>query len=245
MWRRSGYTEYVPSPVVIPRKKKMMCSRSIFGLAVIITISILTLPFSAHAQFVSNLPDCVQNCIYSSQDDDCEITDIVCLCRASAGDFLPDLITCMHDSCDSELDDDLLLEPLKLACEIAGAPIPSAALQSAENEATSLATQVTKTETVTQPVTTTTVYPNSGSSSVETVTVTTTAAGGSTVYVAYPVTVWSKTTVTGSLSTVTIISTDTYILSATASPSTTNSASDAASTSDSRTTTSVECRVRS
>ncbi|CZR61151.1 uncharacterized protein PAC_11047 [Phialocephala subalpina] len=156
---------------------------------VILAASILSLPL-IHAQFVSNLPQCVQNCIYQSTDDNCEVTDIKCLCRASAGNFLPDLITCMHGNCDDDLDNSLLLTPLQLACMLAGTPIPDSAIQNAENEASSLATQVTITVT-------------KGGSGESTVTATTTQSG-TTIYEIYPITVDSTTTITGPTSTKTI-----------------------------------------
>lgn len=107
----------------------------------VIALSFLFLPL-IRAQFVSSLPQCVQNCIEQSTDDNCEIADIKCLCRASAGNFLPDLIICMHGGCDNDLDNNLLLTSLQLACVIAGTPIPDSAIRNAENEASSLATQV-------------------------------------------------------------------------------------------------------
>jgi hypothetical protein len=106
----------------------------------LLTFSIFTiLPFG-QGQSVFSLPQCVQNCISQSQDDNCQITDIKCLCRASsAGNFLPGLITCTHAECDNTFDNDLLLTPLQLVCEIAGIPIPASALANAENQASSLA----------------------------------------------------------------------------------------------------------
>jgi hypothetical protein len=105
----------------------------------------------AQSQFVASLPKCIQNCIDQSGDENCSVTDIKCLCRASSGNFLPDLITCMHGNCDNGLDNDLLLTPLQLVCEIAGTPIPDSAIQNAENAGSSLATQVTKTVTMGGP----------------------------------------------------------------------------------------------
>ncbi|KUJ20546.1 uncharacterized protein LY89DRAFT_682270 [Mollisia scopiformis] len=156
--------------------------------AILLALSFLSLPL-IQAQFVSSLPQCVQDCITQSQDDNCQSTDIKCLCRASAGNFLPDLITCIHSNCDNDLDNDLLLTPLQLACQLAGVPIPAAALRNAENEASSLASQVTTTVTMSA----------SSSSPEATTTVTVTSIGsGTTVYEIYPVTVFSTTTITGS-----------------------------------------------
>ncbi|KAE8453762.1 hypothetical protein EG329_009273 [Mollisiaceae sp. DMI_Dod_QoI] len=169
-----------------------------------LALSILSLPI-IHAQFVSSLPQCVQDCISQSQDDNCEVTDIKCLCRASAGNFLPDLITCMHGNCDNALDNDLLLTPLQLACQLAGVPIPASALRNAENEASSLASQVTTTVTVGGSSAsggsgaTTTI--DSGDTQ-STVTITSTKSG-KTIDEIYPVTMDSTTTISGPTSTIT------------------------------------------
>jgi len=168
-----------------------------YGRAVL-SFFIFFLPL-VRTQFVTSLPHCIQDCINQSQDDNCAVTNIGCLCRASAGNFLPDLITCMHGSCDSQLDNDLLLAPLQLACELVGAPIPASALTNAENQVSSLAaTQATITITT------------GWSSSVSTAAVTTTVKGGPTVTVVYPVTIGSTTTVSGPASTVTTGSSNTF-----------------------------------
>jgi hypothetical protein len=165
-------------------------------------------------QFVDSLPQCVQNCISQSQDDNCSVADVACLCRASSGNFLPNLITCMHGNCDNSLDNNLLLTPLQLICQVVGAPIPESAIRNAENQASSLAAQVTTTVTVdgasaTGGAETTTTVSMPMSSSVSTKTVTKTESG-STIYVVYPITVGSTTTVSGQPSTVTIASVSTY-----------------------------------
>lgn len=176
----------------------------------LLLLSALTIPL-AHTSFVSFLPQCMQDCINQSQDDNCSVTDVACLCRASAGNFLPDLITCTHDSCKSDLDHDLLLTPLQIVCEIAGAPIPESAILSAENQASSLDAQKTTTVTVGGASATggseatTTVSMTVIESSVSTKIVTKTLSG-ETIYVVYPITVGSKTTVSGKPSTVTSIS---------------------------------------
>jgi len=158
----------------------------------VLTAALFSLPL-VRSQFVSSLPQCVQTCINQSQDDNCDVTDVACLCRASNGNFLPDLITCMHGNCDNSLDNDLLLTPLQLACDLAGVPISSAAISNAESEASSLATQVT-----------TTVYESgSPSATVTTITFVETDVQGSTATLAYPVTVGSSTTIYGQPSTVT------------------------------------------
>jgi len=175
----------------------------------LLLLSVLIIPL-AHTQFVSSLPQCVQNCIDQSQDENCKVTDVACLCRASAGNFLPDLITCMHGECDNNLDNDLLLTPLQLVCEVTGSPIPESAIRNAENQASSLAAQLTTTVTrggssaTGGSEATTTI---SVASSVSTKTVTKTESG-STIYLIYPITVGSTTTVSGDPTTVTSISTE-------------------------------------
>jgi len=184
---------------------------SIPGKALLL-LSTLAIPL-VQTGFVSSLPQCIQDCIDQSQDDNCSVTDVACLCRASAGNFLPDLITCMHGNCDNDLDNDLLLTPLQIVCEIAGAPIPESAIRNAENQASSLDTQATTTVTVGGSSATggggseatTTVSMTVMKSSVSTKTVTKTK-DGSTIYVVYPITVGSTTTVSGKPSTVTSIS---------------------------------------
>lgn len=175
---------------------------------------LIFLPPLVQSQFVSSLPQCVQKCIQQSDNENCSAVDIACLCRASAGNFLPDIITCIHGNCDNNLDNSLLLTPLQFVCELAGTPIPDSAIRNAENQASSLATQV-----ATQVTTTVTMGGSSASGGAEatttvedvwvsTVTVTTTQKG-LTLTLEYPVTVEKTTTVSGSPSTVT----------ATASPS--------------------------
>ncbi|KAM3071191.1 hypothetical protein ACMFMF_007666 [Clarireedia jacksonii] len=173
-----------------------------------ILLILLTAVHLSSAQLISSLPSCVQDCMTSSPDDNCDVTDIGCLCRASRGNFLPDVITCMHSTCDENLDVNLLLTPLQLACQIAGAPIPSAALRNAENEASSLATQVTTTVTIggstgtaTSQQTITTDAQNAPS--VSSLTVISTQSG-STIYVVYPITFGSTKTESAIPSTLTI-----------------------------------------
>lgn len=60
----------------------------------------------------------------------------------------------MHANCNDDLDS-MLLAPLQLACELAGSPIPAAALSSAEVQASSLASG-TAAETVTSAAAATT-----------------------------------------------------------------------------------------
>lgn len=177
----------------------------------LLVVSALAFPLS-HAGFVSSLPQCIQDCIDQSQDDNCSVTDVVCLCHASEGHFLPDLITCMKGNCDNDLDSNLLLAPLQIVCEIAGAPIPESAIRNAENQTSSLDAQATTTVTVGgasatgDSESTTTVSMAVMKSSVSTKTVTKTRSG-ETIYVIYPITVGSMTTVSGKPSIVTSITT--------------------------------------
>ena len=186
--------------------------------------SIFILPFG-QAQSVFSLPQCVQNCISQSQDDNCQITDVKCLCRASAaGNFLPGLITCTHAECENTFDNDLLLTPLQLVCEIAGIPIPASALANAENEASSLASQPTVAVTVSSPSATAitgTDTTASEPSSLSTVTVTKTQSG-STIYEVYTTTIYSR----GS----TVTQKTTYTETATASAHISSSTDDSQST---------------
>ena len=200
-----------PSAIGIPSDNLgtiKMLSNS--GTALLL-LSALAIPLTL-GQFVSSLPQCVQGCIDQSQDDNCSVADVACLCRASSGNFLPDLITCMHNTCDNDLDINLLLAPLQLICEVVGAPIPESAIWNAENQASSLASQVTTTVTVGgssatggAEATTTVSMP----SSVSTKTITKTESG-STIYVLYPITVGRTTTVSGKPSTVTVDSVSTF-----------------------------------
>ncbi|TVY50091.1 hypothetical protein LOCC1_G000022 [Lachnellula occidentalis] len=178
--------------------------------------SILALCILPHAdsQFISSLPQCVQNCIIQSDDEDCSASDIKCLCRASAGNFLPDLITCMHGNCDSNLDKDAVLMPLQLACQIAGMPIPDSAMRNAQNRASSLAGQVTTTVTVggktggSAAVATTSCSSDYIEPSVSSSTVIETQ-GVYTITLWFPVTILRTNTLIGSPSTGTISSSST------------------------------------
>ena len=162
-------------------------------------------PLISQAQFVSSLPQCIRDCIEQSQYDNCQASDVKCLCRASAGNFLPDLFTCMRGNCD--LDAGVLLESLQTVCIVAGAPIPDKALQNAANQATTVQ-QITTTVTVGSPSATgesdapTTAYY--GYSEVTTISETRTQDDGFTTTVAYPITVWRTATVSEAGSTTTV-----------------------------------------
>jgi hypothetical protein len=64
------------------------------------------------------------------------------------GNFLPDLVICIHGACDSSLDVSQLLNPLASVCALLGTPVSETALGNAEQQASSLAAQVTVTQTV-------------------------------------------------------------------------------------------------
>jgi len=174
----------------------------------ILIVAPLYFAMLSQAQFSSSLPECIRDCIDQSQFNNCLATDIGCLCRASAGNLLPDLLTCMRGKCD--LDGSVLLEPLQALCVMAGAPIPEKALQNAGNHATSVQ-QVTTTMTVGSPSATghfdtpATFY--TGYSEVTTITAMKTEDDGLTVTIAYPVTVWQTATIFGFESTITSIHT--------------------------------------
>ncbi|KAI9741582.1 MAG: hypothetical protein M1818_004388 [Claussenomyces sp. TS43310] len=171
--------------------------KRMFNIAIL--ASLLTTIFAqlASSQLVASLPDCVQTCINQSGDDNCEASDPTCLCRASNGNFLPDLIICMHSECDDAMDTNLLLIPLQYACIQAGAPIATAAILNAEQEASSLAAQPA-TVTVTESARGS--RPTSAIPQLTTLTSTSTTTAvdvsGSTIIVVYPETFTQSVTVT-------------------------------------------------
>src|SRR6266536_2131680 len=63
------------------------------------------------------------------------------------GNFLPDLVLCMHGACDPSLDVSALLSPLSLVCDSLGTPISHSALANAEGVASSVVAQSTVTVT--------------------------------------------------------------------------------------------------
>lgn len=140
-------------------------------------------------------PNCIRTCIDDSQYSNCQVTDLACLCRAgrSSGSFLPDLVTCMHNSC-IDISVDILLSPLEVACVMAGASLPDSVVNAANSKASSLAT-----ETQTQMATTT---ATTEFTRVVQTTITMTEQG-STDTVVFPVTFERTKTVSGEPSTVT------------------------------------------
>ncbi|KAF2145746.1 uncharacterized protein K452DRAFT_356135 [Aplosporella prunicola CBS 121167] len=81
------------------------------------------------------LPKCWSNCI-SSQKASCDFWDISCLCQASNGDFLTNVVNCARKNCDSHFDASLLISPLETACAIMGQPISGTCISSASAAAT-------------------------------------------------------------------------------------------------------------
>ncbi|KAH6678356.1 hypothetical protein B0J14DRAFT_582514 [Halenospora varia] len=179
---------------------------------IILFLSIALLP-SAKAQLsVSDLPQCMQQCINSSDDENCSATDIACLCRASSRNFLPNLVTCMRWQCSDSVFSDvsLLLTPLQIACKLAGAPIPSAAIRNAQSIASSLDNQVTTTVTMGGSSTTGSAQATTTVLSLSvTTTTTTTTRDGTTNVLVFPITI-SRATVTGVPSTVPVTATSGY-----------------------------------
>lgn len=169
--------------------------RSQVNDAAFLAFSIGALLPGVHSQFVNALPRCIRDCITQSQYQNCQISDIACLCRASRGMFLPDLVNCMHSDC-IDIDTNVLLAPLQFACELAGAPIPDAAVESAANQDSTTQVQVTKTVTM-----------GEATRVVSTATVTTTE-DDSTYTVVYPITIDQTTTVSGEPSTITTTTRD-------------------------------------
>ncbi|KAI9871044.1 MAG: hypothetical protein M1830_003505 [Pleopsidium flavum] len=174
---------------------------------------------SACSQIISDLPQCWQNCIHNSGDFNCADLDIPCICRISNGNFLTDVVTCVKGNCDDQLDSNLLITPLQLACNLAGTPISSAAIRNAENAQSSDGEGYTAQRTTVVVAQTTTTTADGGSQGVVTETVTaapstrattitetTTDSQGSTYYVVVPITMQHSTTVYSRPSTVTVTS---------------------------------------
>ncbi|MCJ1364626.1 hypothetical protein MMC16_003739 [Acarospora aff. strigata] len=167
---------------------------------------------TAYSQIIADLPKCWKDCIHNSGYYNCDDLDIPCICRLSNGNFLPDIVTCVKGNCDNQLDSNLLLTPLQLACNLAGTPISSAAIRNAQN-APSAGEYSIQTDTVVVPRTsTTTAYGTSQDTTTKTVTPapltrTTTATQistddrGRTYYIVVPVTINQGSTVSGQPST--------------------------------------------
>lgn len=121
---------------------------------------LLSLPLIQAQQL--NFPECVNQCIDQSTDDSCPLSDVKCICRQSNGRFLPDVVVCVKQECDNNIDVEVLLGPMELVCRLIGTPVSDAALDNARN----IATADTVTETVYSPV----VVPTGGSDSEDTTT---------------------------------------------------------------------------
>jgi len=151
-------------------------------------LSLLFMPLVG-AVFISDLPSCFKDCITSSGDLNCALTDIGCICRASNGNFLPDVVTCFRANCDDHLSANVFLTPLQFACQLFGAPISSQALRDAQVAATNVVQPATVTATATATVSvitaptaviTTTTIAQKSTVSVEQSTYTTRDLNGST-----------------------------------------------------------------
>jgi hypothetical protein len=111
---------------------------------------------------------------------------------------LTSLLTCIKSNCDNSLNTDLLLSPLELTCDLAGVPISSAVVSSAIQAAT---TTAIVTSYVTDTVTQSYYWQSSFATIATTVVIPITEGNGSTVIVAFPVTIEASTTIYGSPST--------------------------------------------
>ncbi|ORY66345.1 uncharacterized protein BCR38DRAFT_408290 [Pseudomassariella vexata] len=109
------------------------------------------------------LPECVSNCVEGSG---CGAIDIECMCTASNGSFLPDVVVCMYKDCSRAISVDTLLDPLEMSCKILGSPIPQSAIQSAEAAESSIdGSTPTTTHTHTKTTVTETATPETTSTS--------------------------------------------------------------------------------
>jgi CFEM domain len=101
---------------------------------------------SVYAQVIASLPQCVQQCIDQSSDEERCLIDIKCLCQDSDG-VLRDVVNCMRQECDISFDINVLLLPLQAACELAGVSISPIVLGNADGRPSSLAARPTVTLT--------------------------------------------------------------------------------------------------
>jgi len=163
------------------------------------------------------------------------------ICRLSNGNFLTDIVTCVKSNCDYQLDSNLFITPLQLACSLAGTPISSAAIRNAEFVETfggygaQTTTTTTTTNAASQGISTRTV---TAAPAIRTSTLisTTTDSQGNTFYILIPTTVQqgsSTSTLTSGVTTTTVLA---GAVASSASMSSQNTASVASSTSTSTTT---------
>ncbi|KAK6072513.1 hypothetical protein SCUP515_07344 [Seiridium cupressi] len=104
-------------------------------------------------------PGCVSNCIESSG---CSTANVKCMCQASQGTFLSDVVACTYSDCSQAISVDDLLGPLELACGVLGEPIPDSAISSAEAAQSSIDNPKPSTTTVVITATTTAKTTSSG-----------------------------------------------------------------------------------
>ncbi|MCJ1249349.1 hypothetical protein MMC30_006572 [Trapelia coarctata] len=95
---------------------------------------LLTIQISLAHDF-PNLSKCLQKCVnqYSGK---CKNSDVNCFCQLATGNFLEQVAHCHSDSCEDGLDLSALFTALDPICQIAGLPIPGAAITSADDVAT-------------------------------------------------------------------------------------------------------------
>lgn len=138
--------------------------------------SLLLLPSGASAHLNKHqrglgFVDCITDCIESSG---CSAADVKCMCRAAQGSFLAQVATCMYTDCSQAMSIDTITNPLGLACDIIGNPIPDSAISSAE-AAQSSAYDHKPTTTIVVSATTTVKTTYSATSKVTTATSTSTS----------------------------------------------------------------------
>lgn len=106
---------------------------AVTSLRIYLAISILSISL-VQSQIIADLPLCVKDCVERNSETTCILTDISCFCRATAGRFLTNVVTCAHGNCKTELDIKAITAPMKHACEVAGLPIPDSILLNVENQ---------------------------------------------------------------------------------------------------------------
>ncbi|MCJ1372247.1 hypothetical protein MMC20_003470 [Loxospora ochrophaea] len=160
------------------------------------------------SQVIAELPQCWQNCI-NDRNFSCAEDSISCLCEISRGSLLADIVTCVKQNCQDDLNPDLLVTPLEVACDAVGEPIPSAAIASAESAAQTVLPTVTSTSGQSVIIVTTTDGGLAGISTVTAggtttaeVTESVTGSNGITYAVVVPVIIEPSTTIYGTPSVV-------------------------------------------
>jgi hypothetical protein len=122
------------SPVLLSRRspRNMAPKRQYVGA--LVALSILLLCDSSQASHDErkrdlDFPSCVSDCI---QGSGCDAADVKCMCEASQGSFLTDVVVCTYRDCTQIVSVDVLLGPLEFACNVLGESIPDSAVSSAE-----------------------------------------------------------------------------------------------------------------